>query len=577
MLVGIDLGTTNSLVSAWTEKGVELIPNEFGEYLTPSVVSFDNGKVLVGKIAKERLVTNPDVTACEFKRHMGREDRFELGENGSFTPVELSSMVLKKLILDAEKYLGEKVDNAVISVPAYFDDHQREATRLAGVAAGVTVTQLINEPSAAALSYHFENLDKDEKFIVFDFGGGTLDVTLVDAFANMVEICNISGDNRLGGKDFNEAIAFDMCKKFGFDWETLDKKTRAILVNYGESVKIELSSKDNITNTYTINGQDYTYELDQQRFIDISASVFKRLTIVLKRLMNDACITPEDISGVIMVGGSSKMPSVRIYMESLFPGKVKLDRNVDEAVCRGAGIVTGISLRKDNVKDIVMTDICPFSLGTEVLGDKMSVIIPKNQILPASKQRRYFTVSNMQKKLVFNIYQGEKLKASNNLKLDVIELEIPPRPAGEVYADVRFSYDLNGIFDIDIYCPANGVEIHRNRGAVEGISKDKYAELKLRMDELKQDPREIPEIKYLLEKALRLYEEGNKWQRDFLEKEIVMFDNFLNTASVTECKKAALLFSIKLEKVEQNMFSFASEKENLWEEYLSETSDDKDL
>ena len=263
MLVGIDLGTTNSLVSAWTEKGVELIPNEFGEYLTPSVVSFDNGDAVVGKIAKERLITNPDITACEFKRHMGRDDRFELGENGSFTPVELSSIVLKKLILDAERYLGEKVDSAVISVPAYFDDHQREATRLAGVAAGVTVTQLINEPSAAALSYHFENMDKDEKFIVFDFGGGTLDVTLVDAFANVVEICNISGDNRLGGKDFNEAIAFDICKTFGFDWETLDNKTKAVLVNYGESIKIKLSSEDKTTNNVSIKGKEYTYELRQ--------------------------------------------------------------------------------------------------------------------------------------------------------------------------------------------------------------------------------------------------------------------------------------------------------------------------
>lgn len=574
MLVGIDLGTTNSLVSAWTEKGIELIPNEFGEYLTPSVVSFENGEAIVGKIASERLVTNPDVTVSEFKRHMGREVTYELGENGSFTPVELSSIVLKKMILDAEKYLGEKVDSAVISVPAYFDDRQREATRLAGVSAGIVVKQLVNEPSAAALSYHFENLDKDEKFIVFDFGGGTLDVTLVDAFANMVEICNISGDNRLGGKDFNEAIALDICQNFGFDWETLDKKTKAILVNYGESIKIKLSSEDKTTNTISINGNEYNYELDQQRFIDISASVFKRLTIVLKRLMNDACITPEDVSGVIMVGGSSKMPSVRIYMESLFPGKIKLDKNVDEAVCRGTGIVTGISLRKDNVKDIVMTDICPFSLGIGIIGDKMSVIIPKNQILPASKQHRYVTVNNMQEKIVFTIYQGEKLKASNNLELDVIELEVPQRPAGEVYADVRFSYDLNGIFDIDIYCPANGVEIHRNRGAVEGISEDRYAEIRLKMDELKQDPREIPEIKYLFEKAQRLYEEGNKWQRDYLEKEIEMFDNFLNTASVLDCKKAALLFSVKLEKVEQNMFAFASEKENLWDEYLNEDIDE---
>ncbi|WP_029233222.1 Hsp70 family protein [Butyrivibrio sp. VCB2006] len=573
MIVGIDLGTTNSLVSAWTDEGIVLIPNEFGEYLTPSVVSFDNGEVIVGKTAKERLITNPDQTVCEFKRQMGRNVKFDLGRAGSYTPIDLSAIVLKKLIADAEKFLGEKVDSAVISVPAYFDDHQREATRLAGVRAGVKVTQLINEPSAAALSYHFEHMDQDEKFIVFDFGGGTLDVTVVDAFANMVEICNISGDNALGGKDFNEAIALDICSKFGIDWEKLDKKNKAVLINCGESIKIRLSSDDKTKTMINAQGQEYEYELDQQRFIDISASIFRRLTIVLKRLMNDACLSPEDIAGVIMVGGSSKMPSVRAYMESLFPGKIKVDPNGDVSICRGAGIVTGIALRKDDVKDIVMTDICPFSLGIDVIGDKMSVIIPKNQILPASKMGRYYTATNMQKKLQFNIYQGEKLKASNNLKLDTIEFDVPPRPKGEVYADVRFSYDLNGIFDIDIYCPANNTEVHRSRGAQEGIDQDKLIDIKLRMDELKKDPREIPEIKYLLEKSARLYEEGNQYQREVLRNEIEGFNNFLDSASIIDCKKAAMMFSLKLERIEQSMFSFETETENLWKQYIESELD----
>lgn len=574
MIVGIDLGTTNSLVSAWTDDGITLIPNEFGEYLTPSVVSFDGKEVIVGKTAKERIVTNPNVTAYEFKRQMGRDTEINLGKAGKYTPIELSAYVIRKLVEDAESFLHEKVDSAVVSVPAYFDDHQREATRLAGIRAGIKVTQLVNEPSAAALSYHFGHMDQDEKFIVFDFGGGTLDVTLVDTFANMVEICDISGDNCLGGKDFNEAIALDICHQCGIDWDRLDLKSMAVLINNGENIKIRLSSENDTTTIIHVNGKDYEYHLSQQRLIDISTSIFRRITIVLMRLMNDACLSIEDIDGVVMVGGSSKMPSVRAYLESLFPGKVKLDHEGDVAICRGAGIVTGINLRKDVVKDIVMTDICPFSLGVDVVGDRLSVIIPKNQILPSSKECRYVTVNDMQTKLVFNIYQGEKIKASSNLLLETIEFKIPQRPKGEVYADVRFSYDLNGIFDIDIYCPANGVEVHRSRGAMEGLDEEKVAALRHNMEDIKTDPREIPEIKYLLEKAGRLYEECNAYQREYLGREIEMFDNYLNSASLLDAKKAAMVFSLKLNNVEQNLFKFSNETEDLWKKFLEEGIDD---
>jgi len=210
MIVGIDLGTTNSLVSVWTDEGVKLIPNEFGEYLTPSVVSFGK-ETYVGKTAKEMLITKPENTFKEFKRLMGKDVKLKREDGGSVSPIELSAIIIRKLVNDAEKYLNEEVTEAVISVPAYFDDHQREATRLAGVKAGIKVTQLVNEPSAAALAYHIRNIDEDERFIVFDFGGGTLDVTLVEAFDNMVEICNISGDISLGGTDFIEDIAIDIC------------------------------------------------------------------------------------------------------------------------------------------------------------------------------------------------------------------------------------------------------------------------------------------------------------------------------------------------------------------------------
>ena len=573
MVIGIDLGTTNSLVSVFRNGSVELIPNEFGEFLTPSVISFGGDRVIVGKAAKERLITHPEITVAEFKRQMGRDIKYELGKDNFFTPVQLSSIVIKKLVEDAEKYLGEKVESAVISVPAYFDDHQREATRLAGIGAGIKVLQLVNEPSAAALSYHYDHIEQDEKFIVFDFGGGTLDVTVVDAFANMVEIADISGDNCLGGKDFNEAIAMDMCRAFGLDWKLLSAKEKAILIKNGESVKISLSEADKVDTKVNLSGKEYEYSLTQQGLIDISSPIFRKLTIILKKLMNDAMLTPDEIDSLIMVGGSSKMPIIRAYLESLFPGKIRVDVDGDTAICKGTGVATGIALRLDKVKDIIMTDICPFSLGVDVVGDKMSVIIPKNQTLPVSIQRRYYTAHPMQDRLEFNVYQGEKLKASSNLLLESFEFEIPVKPQGEVYADVRFSYDLNGIFDIDVYCPANGKEIHRKRGAAEGNDENILKELRLRMDELKQDPREIPEIQFLLQKAERMYEEGNVNQRRFLEDEITAFNAYLDKASVIDCKRAGVVFAMKLDQIEKNMFSFKTETENLWKEYLEDADD----
>ncbi len=577
MIVGIDLGTTNSLVSVWTDKGVRLIPNEFGEYLTPSVVSFiDKKEVLVGKTAKERLITNPESTVREFKRMMGRDTCYKIPGVGSFTPIDLSSVVIKKLVSDAEKYAGEKVDSAVISVPAYFDDHQRQATRLAGEQAGINVSLLVNEPSAAALSYHIEHIDQDEKFIVFDFGGGTLDVTVVDAFANMVEICNISGDNCLGGKDFNEAIAIDICSQNGLDWRTINQKYKEILLSLSENIKVTLSSVDEVSTNVHLGENTYEYSLTRQGLIDISSGIFKKITIVLKRLMNDAMLDIEDIAGVIMVGGSSKMPIVSTYLESLFGNKVYVDKSGDVSICKGVGIVTGINLRKDVVKDIVMTDICPFSLGIEVEGDIMSTIIPKNQTLPASRASRYYTVANNQKKIKFKVYQGEKHKASDNLLLDTLELAVPPMRKGQAYADVRFSYDLNGIFDIDIVCPINGKEIHRKRGASRGLDKEYLSEISMYMETLKQNPREIPEIKYLLEKADRIYEEGNIDQRNILEIEIDSFNKILDTCQVPECKKYAVNFALRLDKIEKTMFCFDIEHENLWSEVISGPKDADD-
>ncbi len=574
MIIGIDLGTTNSLVSVWQDEKVTLIPNSFGETLTPSVVSFDkNGVVYVGKTAVERLVTHPNVTFKEFKRDMGTDKTFSV-YGRKYRAEDLSALVLKQLKEDAENFLGETVSEAVISVPAYFNDRQRAATRNAGLIAGLKVERLINEPSAAALAHHIDNIEDDELFIVFDFGGGTLDVSLVDAFDNIIEIQVVSGDNRLGGKDFNSIIAYDICKANDIAVDKLNAKEHAILYREAENIKKQLSCNNEVSAIVRLDGKEYGYTIDNQKLINLSTELFRRITIVLQRLMNDAQVVTEDIAGVIMVGGSSRMPVVRHYVASLFGKKLCSDSNPDEIVCIGAGIVGGIKERKAEVKDIVISDICPFTLGVGIIDDTMSPIIAKNQVLPCSHVQRYVTVENKQKIINFNIYQGENNVASKNLLIEKIKLAVPPKPAGEVYADVRFSYDINGIFDVDIKCPVAGTEIHKELGTGGGLSPEELAERKARMDKIKIHPRDMEQNKYALEKADRLYAECNENQREILSVAIKQFKDALDTQNMNVVKKAYVKFEMQMAMIERTLFHFSDFDENMWKDTLGDTFDE---
>lgn len=577
MIIGIDLGTTNSLVSVWKDEKVTLIPNRFGETLTPSAVSFDaNGMVYVGKTAVERLVTYPGVTFKEFKRDMGTDKTFS-AYGRKYKPEDLSALVLKQLKEDAESFLGEPVTEAVISVPAYFNDRQRAATRNAGLIAGLKVERLINEPSAAALAHHIDNMDEDEQFIVFDFGGGTLDVSLVDAFDNIIEIQVVSGDNRLGGKDFNSIIAYDICSSNDLIWEKLSDKEQAILYREAENIKKQLSGKNEISTIIRLDRKEYSYRIDNQKLINLSSELFRRITVVLQRLMNDAQVGTEDITGVIMVGGSSRMPVVRHYVASLFGKKLCSDSNPDEIVCIGAGVVSGIKERMVEVKDIVISDICPFTLGIGIVDDTMSTIIAKNQVLPCSHVQRYVTVENKQKKITFNIYQGENNVASKNLLIEKIDLSVPPKPAGEVYADVRFSYDINGIFDVDISCPVAGTEIHKELGTGGGLSFEELAKRKQEMDKIKIHPRDMEQNKYALEKADRLYAECNENQRELVAVAIKQFKEALDTQNMNVVKKAYIKFEMQMAMIERTLFHFSDFDADMWKDTLGSTFDNDNM
>ena len=576
MIVGIDLGTTNSSVSVYMDGAVRLIPNAFGDVLTPSIVSFDkDGTYYVGAVAKERLVTNPESTYKEFKRDMGTDKQYE-AFGKKHTPEELSALVLKQLKEDAERFTNEEIKDAVISVPAYFSDKQRAATRNAGIIAGLNVICLINEPSAAALTYHVANIEEDEKYLVFDFGGGTLDVTLVDAFDNIIEIQSISGDNYLGGADFNRVIALDICLKNDLKWANLSSAERAILLNHGEDIKKILTDNAECQRTIILNGKEYPYSLNRQGLLDISSEIFNKITIVLKRIMNDAGLQVNDLDGIIMIGGSSKMPIVQLFIQTLFQGRAKYEKNGDTIVCEGAGIVAGIKERKDEVRDIVLTDICPFSLGTAVSDGSFSVIIPQNQVLPCSMVEFYTNAYDFIDQIKFKVYQGENIVAEKNQLLSEIIVPIEKRPRGQVVLRVRYSYDINGIFDVEISGDGVLVNQYTQLGNSSGLSEDEIAKKRGNLQAMKKNMANDNYSQLLIEKACRLAEECNIKQREQIELALRQYIQTIHGTESYDPREARTKLEEVIHQVEDSMFSFSDFDADLWRTYIDKEVEKKD-
>ena len=487
-IIGIDLGTTNSLACVFRNGKSELIPNAHGEYLTPSCIGIDDDgeKILIGKIAKDRLISHPSLTTSSFKRFMGTDKEITIG-NKTFTAPELSSFVIRWLKEDAESYLGEVVTEAVISVPAYFDDNGRNATKLAGEIAGLKVERIINEPSAAALAYK-SDFSEDATFLVVDLGGGTLDVSVVDTFENIIEITSVSGDNHLGGDDFNEKIAEYFCKSNNLDFRGLSSDAKAIIIKQAEMCKIALNTTEPVIMAATVDGENYVTPIDNKKLVEICAELFKRIERPIAHALHDSSLTVADIDYVVMVGGSSKMITVKKYIEHLMGSEMKSSIDPDKVVAIGAGIVSGIKSRQEEIKDIILTDICPFTLGTSIINKAkeedplFSPIIERNSTLPASRMKTYYTAGNNQTEMRFEILQGESMYCRDNISLGAVEIKVPKGPAGKESADVRFTYDINGILEVDIKCNSTGeltkkVIINKNITLTEDEIKAKCADL----------------------------------------------------------------------------------------------------
>ncbi len=515
MIIGIDLGTTNSLACVYKDGKAQLIPNSLGSYLTPSVVSFEGtGEVIVGAVAKERLVTNPADTAAAFKRFMGSPKVFRLAGR-EFTPQELSAFVLRQLKQDAEKYLGEKVTEAVISVPAYFNNNQRAATLEAGRIAGIHVERLVNEPSAAALASSMLS-DKDEQiYLVFDFGGGTLDVSVVDYFNNVIEILAVSGDNHLGGTDFDSKIAEFFCTSHNIDLQKLPLQKQATLKRLAEKAKKELTEKESALLHMDIDGEDKAVILNNEILIQCCGTLFDRIETAVKHALRDSGYHAEDINEMILAGGSSKMPVVSYFLQNLLGKKPIMIGSPDEVIAQGAGIYAGIKARNQEIRDMLLTDICPFTLGVGIYNPSnseghlnMSPIIERNSVLPISKTGIYTNVEDMQRKIKFNIYQGEAFDCADNLCLGSVTINIAPVMAREACVKVTFAYDINGILVVDVednFSNNKKQAIFKSEGM--NLSPDEIAKKVEALKQYKSDFSGDERDKLLLARGSRLYQE----------------------------------------------------------------------
>ena len=546
MLIGIDLGTTNSLVACFRNGRAELIPNRLGSPLTPSVVSIDDdGKLYIGEAARERALLHPLQSAAVFKRSMGTEREFHLGKR-SFRAEELSSLILKSLKEDAESFLGEEVRDAIISVPAYFNDLQRKATKRAGELAGLNVVRIINEPTAAAIAHGMAE-HNDAKYLVFDLGGGTFDVSILELYSPIMEVHAIAGDNFLGGEDFTEVLCQLFYAHAGLAPEALDAKTRSEVRKTAERCKCAFSDTGAIIMICTVGEKTHAMPLTLQQYEQACAPLLERLRKPVERSLRDANVRLDEIDQVVLVGGATRSPVVRRFVERLFGRKPSLRIDPDVAVALGAALQCAMKERSREIQEVVLTDVCPFTLGTEVVADNgvfeesghYLPIIERNTVIPVSRTQTVCTASDNQTKLCIKILQGESRMASNNLLLGELTVSVPPGPRGKESVDLTYTYDVNSLLEVEVHVRSTGL---RRRMIIQNsknpMTEEEANERLKQLEYLKRDPRDEEPNRLLLLRGERMYEESTSDARQAIDRAVMEFERALKRKDNLEIERA---------------------------------------
>ena len=567
-MIGIDLGTTNSLATYIDDNGkIEFVKNEYGNILIPSVVGIDeNDDIIVGELAKERRMMNAGETASNFKRRMGTDAKIKV-KNRTFDAQMLSSFVLKHLKENAEKQLNEKINRAIISVPAYFNDKQRRDTKMAAELAGLTVERLINEPTAAALSLGSNILNQNLKFIVLDLGGGTFDVTLLETFENIMDVISISGDTMLGGEDFTTKICEIFLKNIKLAITDLSSDERTKLYTKADRAKKLISLKD-VEIELEIKGKNYKSEITQKDFREAVKPLLVKMKAAIDKALQDGNTDAREIEKVVLVGGAVKLGIIEEFTEKYFHKMrgekiyfssenfiennklVSIVANPDTVVAYGVGIAVGMKERNKMFKERILTDVCPFTLGTELVGNRFAPIIPRNTTVPTSKSEYFYTIDDYQDKVNVGIYQGESLNIDDNLFLGNFLIDVPRNIAGKEAINVRFTYDINGILEVEATVVSTGLK--KSKLIVNGDLSEEEKNEKIKMlEEIKIQSENKNKDKLLLERVNRIYAEiVNTEIRNHISDYLENYKMVVATGDRIRIQKAKESFSQFLDKID---------------------------
>ncbi len=569
MIIGIDLGTTNSLAAIWRDANPVLIPNALGSVLTPSAVSLaEDGTTLVGQAARDRLSTRPDRSAASFKRAMGTGHVFELAGR-AFRAEELSALVLRSLKDDAERFLGMPVEEAVITVPAYFSNAQRRATETAGQLAGLRVRRLLNEPTAAAMAYGLHAEGAEQRILVLDLGGGTFDVSILEVFEGVMEVRATAGDNRLGGDDFTGVLMEGFMTEVGEaaglpPLRADDGETRGTLRRAAEVAKRALTAGHEGEMTLVHRGTALSWIVTREAFEAHAQPLLARLRQPIERAIRDARLQPDQISHLVLAGGATRMPMVRRLAAQLFDRFPVASVDPDEVVARGAAVQAGLVADDAALSDRVMTDVAPFTLGVEVsksregtvlLTGLFSPLIERNTVIPASRSSTFTAPRDYQKRLVLKVYQGEGRLVRDNIYLGELSMPIPPDKAGAQPVEVRFTYDTSGLLEVDALVRSTGLRrsvVIENQPGV--LNADEIAARLRKLASLKVNPREQAENVAVIARAERLYGERLGEEREAVGISLDQFLLLLDHQNPAEIEAARTGLSAWLDGIDTSVF-----------------------